>query len=190
MKLSTTLKVIAACAHICWATAAFAQHDGHQATTATSVYAGEQLRTIKALSPNDITGLQNGAGMALAKAAELNGYPGPAHVLELKTQLKLTVQQRSATEALMAAHKTQARALGAQVIQAEHALDAAFALKTADAAVVTDLTKRIGELQATLRAEHLQTHLTQTAMLTPEQIANYQMLRGYTQAAQSPTYLH
>ena len=90
----------------------------------------------------------------------------------------------------MAAHKTQARALGALLIEAERALDVAFALKAVDAAGVTELTKRIGELQATLRAEHLQTHLTQTAMLTPEQITQYQTLRGYTQTAQSPTYLH
>ena len=128
--------------------------------------------------------------MARAKAAELNGYPGPAHVLELKTKLKLTDLQRTATEALMASHKGQAQALGAQLIEAERALDAAFALKTADAASVTDLTKHIGELQAKLRAEHLQTHLTQTAMLTPEQIANYQTLRGYSSATAAPKHVH
>ena len=190
MKPLTTLKFIAACANICWATAAFAQHGGYQATPAPSGYAGEQLRSIKSLSASDVTSLQVGAGMGLAKAAELNGYPGPMHVLELKTQLKLTDQQRAAAEALMAAHKTQARALGAQLIEAERALDAAFALKTADPTSVTELTMRIGELQAKLRGEHLQTHLTQTAMLTPEQIANYQILRGYNKATQSPTHLH
>ena len=185
MKPFSTLKYIAAGAHIIWATAAFAQHSGHQGAPTPSGYAGEQLRSIKSLSSSDVTALQAGAGMGLAKAAELNGYPGPMHVLELKRQLKLTDQQRTAAEALMASHKAQARALGAQLIEAERTLDAAFALKAVDAAAVTRLTSKIGELQAMLRAEHLQTHLMQTAMLTPEQIASYQALRGYTGAAAS-----
>jgi hypothetical protein len=56
----------------------------------TSPYAGEQARDIKALSDQDIKELQSGHGKGLAKAAELNGYPGPAHVLELADELKLT----------------------------------------------------------------------------------------------------
>jgi hypothetical protein len=46
-------------------------------------YAGQQNRTIKALSDEDIVGLLKGDGMGFAKAAELNGYPGPKHVLDL-----------------------------------------------------------------------------------------------------------
>src|SRR5262249_1929289 len=46
-------------------------------------YAGQQSRSIKALSEDDIAALLKGAGIGLAKAAELNGYPGPAHVLAL-----------------------------------------------------------------------------------------------------------
>src|SRR5262249_20157560 len=44
-------------------------------------YAGRQTRAIKALSEEDIAPLLNGEGMGMAKAAELNGYPGPKHVL-------------------------------------------------------------------------------------------------------------
>ena len=181
-----TLKLIAACAMIYSATGTFAQHTGHQGHTsapAPSAYAGEQSRSIKALSASDITSLQAGAGMAYAKAAELNGYPGPAHVLELKSQLQLSDQQRTATEALMASHQAQARVLGSQLVEAERALDMAFASKSADAASVTALTQRIGIVQAQLRGEHLQTHLKQTAMLSPAQIESYQLLRGYNLAA-------
>lgn len=38
--------------------------------------------------------------MGLAKAAELNGYPGPLHVLELAVDLSLTAEQKAATETL------------------------------------------------------------------------------------------
>jgi hypothetical protein len=46
-------------------------------------HAGQQTRTIKALSDDEIAALCNGKGMGMAKAAELNGYPGPIHVLAL-----------------------------------------------------------------------------------------------------------
>src|SRR5215469_14793256 len=48
-------------------------------------YAGQEARTIKALSDDDIAALRKGEGMGMAKAAELNGYPGPVHVLALRT---------------------------------------------------------------------------------------------------------
>jgi hypothetical protein len=57
-------------------------------------YAGQQGRSIKALSDDDIVALRKGEGMGMAKAAELNGYPGPAHVLQLASQLGLTEAQR------------------------------------------------------------------------------------------------
>src|SRR6266849_3579115 len=45
-------------------------------------YAGLQTRPIKAISEQQIADLKAGRGMSLALAAELNGYPGPKHVLE------------------------------------------------------------------------------------------------------------
>jgi hypothetical protein len=59
----------------------------------TSPYAGHQTRTIKALSPEDVAALLNAEGMGMAKAVELNGYPGPVHVLTLAKELKLTTAQ-------------------------------------------------------------------------------------------------
>jgi len=49
----------------------------------TTPYARQQVRTIKSLSDEDIAALRKGEGMGMAKAAELNGYPGPAHVLDM-----------------------------------------------------------------------------------------------------------
>ena len=158
-----------------------AQHPGHGA--APRPYAGMQDREIKALSAEERTALLEGQGMGLALAAELNGYPGPVHVLELGDALKLTGEQHHATHQLMQAHKAEARELGAQVLAAEGELDRAFAGRHIDDAEIARLTTRIGELQGRLRAAHLRTHLKQTALLTPPQIANYQRLRGYTTAA-------
>jgi hypothetical protein len=48
-----------------------------------SPYAGSHTRDIKALSAQEAADLRAGRGMGLALATELNGYPGPLHVLEL-----------------------------------------------------------------------------------------------------------
>ena len=61
-----------------------------QVAFAQSPYAGMQARSIKALSEQQIADLKAGRGMGLALAAELNGYPGPAHVLEVADQLGLS----------------------------------------------------------------------------------------------------
>ena len=123
--------------------------------------------------------------MAYAKAAERSGYPGPAHVPELSTQQQLDDEQLSATRKLMEAHKARASTLGEQVIEAERALDLAFSSRQVDAQRTEDLTRLIGTLQARLRAEHLQTHLAQTTLLSARQVARYQSLRGYGESLDS-----
>jgi hypothetical protein len=55
---------------------------------ALSPYTGQERREIKALSNEEIDRYLSGDGMGLAKAAELNHYPGPRHVLELADQLQ------------------------------------------------------------------------------------------------------
>ena len=60
----------------------------------TAPYAGQDVREIKALSPERAEGLKAGAGLGYALAAELNGWPGPLHVLELADDLDLSSSQR------------------------------------------------------------------------------------------------
>src|SRR5258708_7085156 len=66
-------------------------------------YAGLEGRSIKALSEQQIADLQAGRGMGLALAAELNGYPGPMHVLEFADSLGLSDQQRAKMQELSTA---------------------------------------------------------------------------------------
>ena len=116
---------------------------------------------------------------SLAKAAELNGYPGPAHVLELASQLSLTPEQRSRTEALFASMESKAIALGRALVDEERRLDQLFATKTVTAEELARSLGTIGALQGKVRGAHLEAHLTQAAILTPEQNARYARLRGY-----------
>jgi len=155
-----------------------AGHGGHGSPGAQP-YAGLQEREIKALSADDTRKLLAGQGMSLALAAELNGYPGPLHVLELAGPLQLDAGQQAKTRELLEAHKAEARTLGAELVAAERALDRHFAGGQALEAEVERLTARIGELQARLRSAHLRTHLKQAALLTPQQVTAYGRLRGY-----------
>jgi hypothetical protein len=144
-----------------------------------SPYSGETGRPIKALAPREVSGLKAGEGMGYAKAAELNQYPGPMHVLELAAGLNLSAEQKLLTANLLKSHKAEARALGEELIAAETELDALFRDKLVSVESVKRLTLKIGEIQANLRASHLLTHLQQTALLNPVQISEYQKLRGY-----------
>jgi Spy/CpxP family protein refolding chaperone len=156
----------------------------------TSPYAGEQSRAIKALSPAEIDDLRAGRGMGLAKAAELNGFPGPAHVIELADRLGLSETQRAGTQALVAQMKADAQRIGAALIAAEQALDRAFAERNIDDGVLHAQLTQIAALQGELRYAHLRTHLAQTAILTPDQVRQYDVLRGYASPAAAPADGH
>ena len=144
-----------------------------------SPYAGDQRRAIKSLSEDQVRELLEGRGMGQARAAELNGYPGPMHVLEHADAMSLSADQRQATQSLMARHRERARQLGRAVVEAERRLDEAFARRTVDAAALSALTAEVGRAQARLREEHLRTHLEQTALLDERQVRRYNELRGY-----------
>ena len=146
-------------------------------------YAGQQARQVKALSNPEIDDLRAGRGMGLAKAAELNSYPGPAHVLELRDQLQLSPQQVQRTEELRAAMTKDAAALGDLILEREAALDSLFRDGKATQAAVQAASVEIGALQGRLRAVHLNTHIAMKALLRPEQVAIYDRLRGYTKAS-------
>jgi Spy/CpxP family protein refolding chaperone len=152
-------------------------------------YAGQQSRTIKALSEEDIAALLQGEGMGMAKAAELNGYPGPKHVLTLAEQLKLTASQRQEIRAVFDRMSAAAKPLGAELIERERALDRQFAKRENTRDHLAAETGAIGELEARLRSVHLTAHLETRALLSPDQIVLYEQLRGYGSPA-APMHHH
>ena len=156
-----------------------AAHAGHAADHAPNAYAGMQHRSIKALSEQELQGLQAGKGMGLAMAAELNGYPGPLHVLELATALQLSPAQLQRTQALRAEMQAEAQAVGAELIAAEAALDRLFRDKTVTPDSLSAAVAHAAQLQGQLRATHLRYHLVMLDVLSPAQVAAYAQLRGY-----------
>lgn len=147
--------------------------------TPPSTYAGQEQRDIKALSPQEINDYLAGKGMGLAKAAELNRYPGPAHVLELAEPLQLSADQKRRTEQVFNAMQAEAKRQGAVLIEQERALDRRFADGAIGAEELRSLLAEIGRVQAEIRRVHLHAHLEQKAILTPAQVDKYHALRGY-----------
>lgn len=145
-----------------------------------SKYAGEEKREIKTLSENDIEELKNGEGWGLAKAAELNGVPGPAHLLEMKKEIDLSSKQIKAIEDLYNKMKQEAIPLGLELIELEKELNDYFAARTITYEMLDVSLEKIAQVRKKLRYVHLSTHLKTPDILTPEQITLYNELRGYS----------
>lgn len=148
-----------------------------------SPYVGQETRGIKSLSQADVEGLLAGHGTpfgGMAKLAELNGYPGPRHILDLASDLELTDIQKGKIEKVYQDMSVQAIELGQRIIEIEQGVDASF-----KDATITDeeLREKIAEstkVYGELRFVHLVAHLSMMEILTSEQVEKYNILRGYT----------
>lgn len=145
-----------------------------------SPYAGQQARVIKTLSPDDIKQLNEGQGWGLAKAAELNGIPGPAHLLEMKNEIDLTEPQVKKIQQLFNKMNEKARKLGRRLIQLEAELNQAFANRKINKLKLLEKLSAIEKVRKDLRYVHLVTHLETPSILSTEQIEKYNQLRGYS----------
>ncbi len=149
-------------------------HAGHK-----SSYAGEEKRQIKSLSSQDVDDLTNGKGWGLAKAAELNGIPGPSHLLEMKEEINLTSQQLKQIQSLYEAMKNKAMTKGIELVSLERQLNHGFADRTMTEMLLATILDQIAASRKDLRFIHLSTHLKTPDILTAKQIHLYNQLRGY-----------
>ena len=161
-----------------------AGHGGGHAPGAaapTSPYADDfdPAAAIRAISPEEIGQIERGEGAGYAKAAELNGVPGPRHVLDLAHDLGLSHDQVTRVRAVHDGMMAAVVPAGERYLAAQRRLEEGF---RAGALSVADLPGRVVEvsrLEGELAAAHLLAHLHTAAVLTPDQIAAYNRLRGY-----------
>ncbi len=150
-----------------------------------SQYVGQEDRGIKALSQDDIGGLLKGAGTpfgGMAKPAELNGYPGPRHVLDAfeAGEFDLTNEQENQIEILYKKMKSKAIALGEQIVDIEKNIDEAFSNGTITENYLSEEISNSADLYGQLRFVHLKSHLIMLEILNRKQVKQYNELRGYT----------
>ena len=155
-----------------------------------SPYLGEELNEIKSLSLDEINGLLQGEGMGFAKAAELNQYPGPKHVLDLAKQLHLSNEQIAQTNQIFEVMHKNATSLGAKLVEYEKELDSLFSSNQISATTLDTLLLKIGETRAKLRGTHLHAHLEMKQVLNHYQIMMYDDLRGYNNEGGNHEHSH
>jgi Spy/CpxP family protein refolding chaperone len=158
-------------------------HSGHVTNNTISKYTGQENRIIKSLSPEDIESLQTGTGDAfggMAKLAELNGYPGPRHVLDLANELELSNRQKENITTIYDNMKNKSVELGQEILNVEKIANEEFINKTITDSQMKQLIFKSSEIYGQLRYAHLSTHLKMLAILTPEQVNLYNNLRGYS----------
>jgi hypothetical protein len=147
-----------------------------------SSYQPQAQSEILGLNENEIAELRAGTGMGLARAAELNSYPGPRHVLDAVEagRFPASPDQVQRVQLIFAGMKGDAQRLGAEILKEEARLEAAFRARTITDHDLRVQVTRIATLQGELRAAHLRAHLATAAILSPAQLAHYNELRGYT----------
>lgn len=127
-----------------------AQHrSGH-----ASPHAGVEARAITSHSQAYPEELRRGGGWGRALAAELNGVPGPAHLLELAAEIPLSADQVAAIRQIFEAMQAEAIAAGARLIAAEEAIEAAFRAGDFDAPRLRSLIAEAGAARGKLRFIH------------------------------------
>lgn len=166
--------ILAVCFGLGAALPAAAQDHDH-----ASPYAAHTDREIKALSQEEIDGLLGGSGMGMALPAEMNGYPGPKHVLELADDLDLTEDQAEQVQRIFEDMSFNAREIGGRIVDLERRLDGAFSEGSVTPGELETLLSEISEAYGRLRFTHLKAHLEVTPLLSDQQRMHYRHLRGY-----------
>jgi hypothetical protein len=146
-------------------------------------YAGQQHSSIPGLTEAEIASYREARGMGLARPADINGYPGPLHVLEQADALALTDEQWGAVQSLYDQMRTEASTLGEEFFVQYGGLELAFRNGSITPEVLGERTGEIGRIEGALRATHLKYHLATRAILTPDQVGTYMRLRGYLNEA-------
>ncbi len=143
----------------------------------------QQVETgLRGLDEKDIADLKAGTGMGLARAAELNSYPGPRHVLDAIAAGKLPAsrEQLERIQQVFNTMNSDAVNIGAKILSEEQTLEAGFRSATITDAELRSRVAAIAALRGELRTIHLTAHLVTRRILSETQIARYNELRGYT----------
>jgi hypothetical protein len=144
-----------------------------------SLYAGQEGHPVAGLTVEEIEQLLAGEGSGFARPAELNGYPGPRHVLELAKPLQLSAGQQKAVQPIFDRMKANAGKLGAQLVEAERRLSELFRTHVAVPPSVAARSAAAERLRAELRMVHLAAHLEVTEVPSGDQRRRYSELRGH-----------
>lgn len=148
--------------------------------TAAAVHA-DDAPVPKALTPEEAAAYAaGGEALDLGRSAELNGYPGPELALQWKDELKLTEEQVSRLEAVVAEMKEQATSLGPLFVERELEIDKFFQDGAVDFPSLQGKIARASQIHGRLRYAYIAAHMKTAYLLNRDQVIEYYRLRGAT----------
>lgn len=144
------------------------------------------------VSHDDVQAYLTAKGMGMARAAEIDGVPGPFHALAMAHELGLTPDQLARTQQVFDRMEARSSTIGRQIIEQERLLDQQLSDPRVSAVQREAALQRVGQLHRALRQVHQEAHAAQRSILSAQQITQYRELR--TQAAavatRAPALLH
>ncbi|MEM7646715.1 MAG: hypothetical protein AAF203_07400 [Pseudomonadota bacterium] len=147
-----------------------------------SPYVKQKNNQIKAITQNDLEGLEKGSGMpfgGMAKAAELNGLPGPRHVLDMEEEIQLSKTQKKQVAEIFEKMNREARKWGAELIEIERLMDTKMKTGEIKSGSLQRLVRQSAIKYGELRFSHLVAHLETAKVLSKDQVQIYNKVRGY-----------
>jgi Spy/CpxP family protein refolding chaperone len=127
--------------------------------------------------PPDRDVLEKGEGGGMGMLAEMYGYPGPKHLLDIHDSLRMGPGQVQRIANLYDEMRAAAAGKGQMIIVKEEELEDLFGSGRADEPTVRKLASEIGRMRGDLRAVHLTAHLKAWGLLTEEQRTRYKAIR-------------
>jgi Spy/CpxP family protein refolding chaperone len=103
----------------------------------------------------------------------------------MASQLGLSETQRAEAQQIYDHMHQEAVRLGNLLIAKERELDRLFASNEIDVPTLQDVVRAIAQLQGELRITHLQAHVDMKHILSSDQTAQYDVLRGYGDSGQA-----
>ncbi len=151
-----------------------------------SPYVSQLDSPVRGLDSEEVNDLLNGRGAGFARSAELNGVPGPRHVLDMQQELELSPEVTEQFEAIFVQMQSQAKVFGEEIIHKESLLSRGFAAGTLSETEMREQVEELAILYGELRATHLQAHFHTEPLLSAKQVDQYNTLRGYTNTSGQP----
>jgi hypothetical protein len=153
----------------------------HQVGPGHSPYAAgfDAQARVRGLSPDEMRQIRAGEGAGFARAAELNGLPGPRHVLDLAAELGLSREQFEQIQAVYEATRADAIGVGQQYLTSHESLEQDLRARRLTTGGLAARHADVSALRAELELIHLRAHLVTVDLLTEDQVTTYNRLRGY-----------
>ena len=150
-----------------------------KATPTPSAYVSLLDSEIRGLDQDTIEGYLTGKGLGQALPAELNGYPGPRHTIDMAEELELTEEQLTQVQALFDDMQSAVIPLGEKYLESVAELELTFREGTITDEYLQSQLEKITGIEEQMRYVHLSTHLATIDILSHDQIMQYNMMRGY-----------